>query len=156
MAAKSKKAREPHRLAVNEMIRDCLATRVRLLDRKLTRIYDAALRAQGLTAAQLNLLVAIQALKPARSREVAALLSMEISTLSRNASLMEERGWIKVDRVTSGNGRVLSLTSTGASKLREAKPAWRKAQREATTTLGAEDAAVLKRLVDRLWLEQLH
>ena len=43
-----------------EIARDCMASRVRRLERRLTRIYDDALRALGLTGSQLALLVATQ------------------------------------------------------------------------------------------------
>ena len=43
-----------------EIARDCLASRARRLERMLTRIYDGALRGQGVTGAQLGMLVAIE------------------------------------------------------------------------------------------------
>lgn len=137
------------------MVRDCLAVRLRLLNRTVTRIYDAALRPHELTPPQLHLLSAIQSLEPARSGEVADLLSLEISTLSRNAHLMEQRGWITVKRADRGNARILALTKTGERKLTEATPAWRRAQKEARGLLGDDGADLIKGLVDGLWAERL-
>jgi DNA-binding MarR family transcriptional regulator len=137
------------------MTRNCLSVRVRLLDRTMTRIYEAALRPHGLTAPQLHLLSAIQSLEPARSGEVADLLSLEISTLSRNAQLMEQQGWITVKRAERGNSRILNLTRAGERKLADATPAWRRAQREARGLLGDEGASLIKELVDGLWAERL-
>jgi DNA-binding MarR family transcriptional regulator len=122
------------------------------LSRTVTRIYDKSLRPHGLTASQLNLLALIPPDAPARSEEVAGLLSMEISTLSRNAHLMERRGWITVTRAERGNGRMLQLTNSGKRKLTEAIPAWREAQEEATSLLGAEGTRDIKGLVDDLVL----
>ena len=106
------------------MAEDCLAVRVRLLSRRLSRIYDGALRPLGLTVAQLNVLSVIEVIESAPAGRVADLLAMEISTLSRNARIMESEGWITIERAERGNGRILRLTSAGLQKLRDAKPAW--------------------------------
>jgi DNA-binding MarR family transcriptional regulator len=134
---------------------DCLAVRIRLLNRTITRVYDATLRECGLTIAQLNLLATIGNLQPATSHDVAEMLSMEISTLSRNARLMESSGWIEVLAAQRGNGRILQLTGAGAAKLEEALPAWHEAQAQTRALLGEDSAAYLAKLVDALWREQL-
>lgn len=137
------------------MAEECLAVRVRLLSRRLSRIYDAALRPLGLTVAQLNLLSVIEVVGSAPAGRVAELLAMEISTLSRNAHLMESAGWITVDPANSGNGRILALTQAGAEKLRESKPAWEEAQTQARNLLGPEGSHDLKRIGDAAWDAEL-
>lgn len=150
---RDRQSRRP--IVLNEIGKDCLGVRVRLLNRTLSRIYDAALRPHGLTAAQLNLLAAIENLEPARAGALADLLSMEISTLSRNAHLMERQGWVTIERTERGNGRLLRLTKTGARKLEEATPAWRQAQKEARNLLGNDGANLIRDLVDGIWAEQI-
>src|SRR6478752_4550427 len=115
----------------SEIGRDCLAVRLRLLNRAVTRIYDDALRPHRLTIAQLNLLTSIANQQPAAAGDVAQLLSMEISTLSRNARLLRDEGLIQIEHAEHGNGRILSLTDAGAEKLAELRPAWRTAQQQA-------------------------
>jgi len=152
MLAMSPAAKQPNaELLQTEMARQCLATRVRLLSRTITRIYDAALRPFGLTISQLGMLSAVSILQPAAAGDVANYMSMDISTLSRNAHLMAGEGWITVEPSEHGNGRVLRLTGDGARKLSEATPAWSLAQAEAKELLGAEDAGAITRLVDRMW-----
>jgi DNA-binding MarR family transcriptional regulator len=138
-----------------QMAEECLAVRVRLLSRRLSRIYDGALRPLGLTVAQLNVLSVIEVIESAPAGRVADLLAMEISTLSRNARIMEGEGWIAIDRAERGNGRILRLTSAGLQKLREAKPAWDAAQLQARELLGDDGAVELKRLADGVWDDQL-
>jgi DNA-binding MarR family transcriptional regulator len=140
---------------VNEIASECLGVRVRLLNRTITRIYDASLRPHGLTATQLNLLASIQNLEPAQAGEIARLLSMEISTLSRNAHLMERAGWLTIEPAEHGNGRLLRLTKEGASKIDEAIPAWRQAQEETKALLGNKGASLIRELVDGIWAERL-
>jgi DNA-binding MarR family transcriptional regulator len=141
-------------MPLNEIATNCLGVRVRLLNRTMTRIYDAALRPHGLTAAQLNLLAAIQNLEPVRAGEIADLLSMEISTLSRNAHLMQREGWLTIEPAERGNTRLLRLTKEGARKLDEATPAWWQAQEEARSLLGKDGARLVRDLVDGIWAER--
>jgi DNA-binding MarR family transcriptional regulator len=137
------------------MAEECLAVRVRLLSRRLSRIYDGALRPLGITVAQLNLLSVIEVVGSAPAGRVAELLGMEISTLSRNARIMEGEGWIVIDVAERGNGRVLTLAAAGGEKLRESKPAWERAQTQARALLGPEGARDLKRIGDATWDTEL-
>jgi DNA-binding MarR family transcriptional regulator len=138
------------------MAEECLAVRVRLLSRRLTRIYDGALRPLGVTVPQVNLLSVLEIIESAPAGRVADLLAMEISTLSRNARIMESEGWITIERAERGNGRILRITSAGLKKLRDAKPAWDAAQLQARELLGDKGALELKRLGDGVWDEQLN
>jgi DNA-binding MarR family transcriptional regulator len=146
-----------------EVAEECLAVRVRLLSRRLSRIYDGALRPLGLTVGQLTVLSVLDVSDCAPAGRVADLLAMDISTLSRNARIMESEGWITIERAERGNGRILHLTSAGRQKLRKAKPAWDRAQMEARELLGDEGARELNRLGGRelnrlgdgVWDEQL-
>jgi DNA-binding MarR family transcriptional regulator len=131
-----------------EIGRDCLAVRVRLLNRAITRVYDDALRPHGLTIAQLNLLISIAARQPVPAGEIAQILSMEISTLSRNARLLRQDGLIEIGRAKHGNGRILSLTDAGAQMIAKLRPAWRTAQRDAQELLGDDASEAIKRVVD--------
>ncbi len=88
------KAKQLHRIA-RDIGGQYLARRARLLSRKLTRIYDDALRPVGLTASQLTILVAIAANPGTRAAELHLRLELEQSSFSRNAALMERRGWIE-------------------------------------------------------------
>jgi DNA-binding MarR family transcriptional regulator len=65
---------------------------------------------------------------------------MKISTLSRNAPLMQRQGWVTIEPTRRGNSRLLRLTKQGARKLDEATPAWRQAQQDARSLLGKDGA----------------
>jgi DNA-binding MarR family transcriptional regulator len=139
--------------AAAEIGRDCLAVRVRLLSRTITRIYDSALRPHGVTIAQVNLLASIANFQPVPSGKLADALSMEISTLSRNVALMEREGWVGVLKADRGNGRFLRLTEAGTAKLDELKPAWSAAQKEAAALLGPDATRSIMKLVDDVLAE---
>ncbi len=144
MATQSKELRGIAR----DIGRQCLARRARLLSRKLTRIYDDALRPVGLTTSQLNILVAIAANPGARAAELHQRLELEQSSFSRNAALMEQRGWIEKRPTQGDRGQELLLTKEGSALLADALPCWRSAQREAKRVLGS-DAQTFADLVDQ-------
>ena len=134
-----------------EIARDCLAVRVRLLNRTLTRVYDNALRPLGLTVSQLNILSTVANLQPIAAGRVSELLSMEISTLSRNMRILQAAGLLDVTPAERGNGKVLRLTEAGDAKLVQAKPAWDAAQTQARELLGTDAADTMRRVVDEFW-----
>lgn len=113
------------------MRRDCIAMRVRQINRRVTRLYDAALRPHGITTAQLNVLVALALMGETRAVDVAATLALEKSTLSRNLARMIERGWISASTDARGSGQQLRILAPGRDLVERAIPAWQAAQRQA-------------------------
>ena len=77
-----------------EIARDCVAVRLRLLNRVITNLYDDALRPLGLKVTQMNLLVVAARLGVAEPSQVCRILQMDLSTLSRNLERLRARGWI--------------------------------------------------------------
>jgi len=121
---------DTRRLAM-EMRRECVAMRVRLLNRRISRLYDAALRPYGVTTAQLNIMTALALTGGARATDIADTLAIEKSTLSRNLARMVERGWISAVDEARGTGKELQLLAAGRKLFERAIPAWRAAQRQA-------------------------
>jgi len=119
-----------------EIAEGCLASRARHLDRLLTRIYDQALRGQGITGAQLGMLVAIQLAGPTTAAWVGRRLELEKSTVSRSLARLVAAGLVETD----GGLRV---TARGAAMVRACHPLWKKAQREAARALGAPELRLL-------------
>jgi DNA-binding MarR family transcriptional regulator len=118
------------------VIRGCIATRLRMASRVITRVYDGALRPLGLTVTQMSMLAVAEDRGLIRQSEVGAELQLDDSTLSRNLELMRENRWL--EKVSADDARVHSyrLTQAGRALLDKAIPAWRKAQREAKRLLG--------------------
>src|SRR3954469_25075445 len=83
------------RLPAAELIAgECLAVRVRTLNRAVTALYDEALRPHGLRVGQLNLLVAVARAGTARPGDLCRILRMDKSTLSRDVEVMRRNGWV--------------------------------------------------------------
>jgi len=133
-----------------EMARGCLAARLRLLNRAVSKVYDDALRPHGLRVSQLNILVAVAAEGPLRSVDVAGLLQLDKSTLSRDLERMFDRDWV---RALAGTGRSqpLEVTDAGRELVVAVAPAWRAAQREARKLLTPALADGMATVVDAMW-----
>ncbi len=125
---------------------ECLAVRVRMLNRTITGIYDDALRPHGLTAGQLNILVVIARRGPISPGEVARRLNMEKSTVSRNIERMRKNGWLTVMAAESGHKQQLTLTRQGKTLLERLVPAWDEAQTRARAVLGRRGAESIHRV----------
>ncbi|HEU0073071.1 MAG TPA: hypothetical protein VFS30_03600, partial [Dehalococcoidia bacterium] len=72
---------------------------------------------------------------PARLGELAGMLGLERTTLTRIAGLLDERGWIADGHTDDGRERLLCVTDTGRSVLGAALPAWQEAQQAASQRL---------------------
>src|SRR5713101_10188441 len=81
---------------IDTIAHNCIAVRLRLLNRVVTNLYDDALRPLGLKVSQLNILVVAAKLGLARPAKVCDILQLDTSTLSRNVERMRTKDWLEV------------------------------------------------------------
>jgi len=120
--------------AAFEILSQCVAGRTHKLARTIDRIYNEELRTVGLRNTQLTTLAVLAYMSDATVSDLAAVLVMEKSTLSRNLKIMQKQGWVAAGTST-GRRRGLVLTPAGKTKLRAARTAWRRAQARARDLL---------------------
>ena len=95
----------------------------------MTRLYEARLRPHGLRATQFSVLAALSQKGPTPIHDLADLLGLDRTTLTRSASLLERNGWVATKpSQLDAREHVLSLTSAGRDKLEAAFPSWKEAQ----------------------------
>src|ERR687884_1095729 len=138
--------------SIDTISRTCIAVRLRLLNRVVTNLYDAALRPLGLKVSQMNVLVVAARLGVARPAQVSELLHLDISTLSRNVDRMMAKGWLEAVPEEDARTQPFRLTDQGRKLLERAIPAWEKAQERAAELLGEPGVAVLDEAAKRLGL----
>ena len=114
----------------------CACFNTRKAARAVTRFYDDMLEPSGLKATQLTMLGAISISGPARMSDLADMLALDKTTLTRNLKLMEAGGLIAMAQGADRRARIVSLTRAGADALERALPLWREAQRRAVEHLG--------------------
>src|SRR5262245_55679492 len=135
---------------VDTIAGQCLAVRLRLLNRVVTNFYDDALRPLGLRASQLNILTVTGKLGLARPARVCEILQLDTSTLSRNVERMRAQGWLEGVPEEDARAQPFRLTAQGRRMIEKAFPAWQEGQRQAAELLGREGTALLDRAAQKL------
>src|SRR6516162_3119735 len=135
---------------IDTIARDCIAVRLRCLNRVVSNIYDDALRPLGLKVSQLNILIATAKLGLARPARVCEILQLDTSTLSRNVERMRAQGWLEVVPEEDARAQPFRLTAQGTRMIEKAFPAWQEGQRRAAELLGKNGTALLERAAQRL------
>jgi DNA-binding MarR family transcriptional regulator len=138
----------PGRLA--QVASDCIAVRVRLINRVVTAIYDQALRPHGLRVSQGNILVAVGRVGEARPTDVCRVLRLEKSTLSRDVEIMKAKGWLESDPPLGGRNQILRVTTAGIELLDRCRPAWESAQARARQLIGDPGIDALRQIAAKL------
>src|SRR5580704_6391066 len=99
--------------AIDAIARNCIAVRVRQLNRVITNLYDDALRPLRLKISQLNVLVAAAKLGLAQPTKLCEILQMDASTVSRNVDRMRAKGWLEIVSGEDGRTQPFRLTPRG-------------------------------------------
>lgn len=136
--------------SVDDVVNECLALRSRMAARSVTRRFDEALRPLKLRVTQFTLLVAIEKSEQVSMSALADWLAMERTTLIRNIELLEKEGLVQLGPEGYRRIRSVDLTAKGRQVLEEALPVWQSVQEQLVGAVGGEDAAVLRRLLERL------
>jgi len=105
----------------------CLAARKRA--RAITRLYEERLRPHGLRATQYSILAVLALKGTTPLGELADLLGLERTSLTRSAGVMERNGWIASSESDDARERPLHITEAGLDKLLVAFPDWEEAQK---------------------------
>src|SRR5438105_7001632 len=142
-------AERMHRM-IDKIAGECVAVRLRMLNRIITNIYDNALRPLDLKVSQMNILVAAAKMGTVRPLEVCEYLQLDVSTLSRNVDRMKARGWLEVVPDEDGRAQPFRLTPQGRKLLEKAVPAWREAQQQVKKILGDGFLEQLNQAVKRV------
>jgi MarR family transcriptional regulator, organic hydroperoxide resistance regulator len=117
----------------------CLCAVVRKAGRVLTNRYDHHLKPGGLKVTQFSMLANIGRNPGITVSELADLLLMDQTTVSRNLQVLEKSGYVHLEsEATDQRIRRIRVSDIGVSKVEEARPLWEKAQQEMERILGGE------------------
>jgi DNA-binding MarR family transcriptional regulator len=120
----------------------CACQKVRLAARAVTRAYDQTLRAVGLRSTQFTVLVAASVADGIPLNQLATILGLERTSLTRSLAGIEKEGLIRVGSV-DGRTRQVVLTQRGKDRLDLALPLWNKAQQNLKKKLGEQGWAMV-------------
>lgn len=105
--------------------------------RAVTRGYDRALRSTGLRITQFTILVAASVAGGVALGQLAEMLGLERTTLTRNLALLEREGLVKIGNL-DGRTRNVLIAPSGKARLNAALPLWNRAQERLQQKLGRE------------------
>jgi DNA-binding MarR family transcriptional regulator len=111
---------------------------LRKASRVITQHFDEILKPSGLHVTQFTLLAAVAIVKSATINELAEILVMDRTTLTRNLKPLERESWLKSEPGQDQRTRVISLTANGEAVLAKALPLWKQAQSSVEEMLGQQ------------------
>jgi DNA-binding MarR family transcriptional regulator len=110
----------------------------RRTSRALTQLYEEAMRPLGLRATQFTILLVLSRTGEASQGQLAGLLAMDSTTLTRTLGIMSRHGWIAERPGRDRRERLLHLSSGGEAQLRRALPVWERVQSRLRNQLGEQ------------------
>lgn len=125
----------------------CHCFNLRKASRAMTQFYDHALGKSGLRSTQFNLLVTMASVSARTLTEMAAVLVMDRTTLTRNLKPLEKLGLIHAVTARDKRSRAYGLTQEGKDMVQKVLPVWEHTQNRIRDGFGAEN---LKRLMHEL------
>ena len=128
---------------------ECYCLGLRRAENRAVRFYDSRMSAAGITSQQYTLLAVLSGSGGRSITELAGLLDLDRTTVSRNVKVLEERGIV---RLLHGRGRIkrCGLTPEGERVFGKARAVWEEAQRSFESALGEERCRELLALLEEV------
>jgi len=125
--------------------RYCVANNLHRTTRAVTRIYSEEMRPCGIKRSQFAILAHLEHLGVAQLTELANLMIMDRTTLSRNLKPLEKQGLVYINKSpTDARARELSLSKAGKAKFTEALKLWERAQKRVLSVYGEDNWSLLE------------
>ncbi len=115
---------------------NCTCLSLRKAARAVTQMYDEALRPSRLRATQLSLLFSVEHAGPRGITELAKMLVMDRTTLTRNLKPLLDQKLLEVIHGPDRRQRPIAITPKGRDALAGALPLWQEVQVRLADGLG--------------------
>jgi DNA-binding MarR family transcriptional regulator len=114
----------------------CTCSELRRAARAVTLLYDNAFRSSGLLSTQLGVLHVIYKSDTIRISHLARELGMDRTTLTRNLSVLQRQGFIKISSGKDNRTRIVTITNKGRTTIAKAIPLWNNVQNKVKEQMG--------------------
>jgi DNA-binding MarR family transcriptional regulator len=121
----------------------CACANLRRAARAVSRLYNQALRPAGIEITQFTLLMALSLTGETSQGELAELLALDSTTLTRTLNSIRKKRWVHIRPGKDRRQRLVSLTSTGNEKLQQSMSHWTRAQTDLQKAVGDDTFARL-------------
>ncbi len=128
----------------------CTCAMLRRTSRRVTQLYDQALRQVGLRLTQYSVLANASRREGLSITELAERMDMDRSTLTRNLRPLVRSEWIRIEPGSDSRQRAVVLTPAGRAKFEEALPLWKKTEKVLRASVGKERVESLRELLDQV------
>lgn len=123
----------------------CVSNNLHQTARAATRIYGEELRKTGIQRSQFSILAYLSHLGSARVSDLADMMFLERTTMTRNLNPLQKSGLIIISQdPDDARARRVMLTESGVVKFREALPCWKRAQKRIVDEFGEGNWQVLE------------
>ncbi len=126
----------------------CSAKKLRQLSRRASQHFDLIVARAGLKTTQYSLLSQIMALGPIRPGDLARVMEMDASTLTRNLQPLVLQEWVSIGPGEDGRSRLVAITALGREKRALSQREWKRAQTAFNERLGRELVGRLHAVID--------
>ena len=114
----------------------CTCGELRKAARAITLLYDNAFKSSGLLSTQLGVLDAICNAESIKISDLAEKQGMDRTTLTRNLSVLEREGYIRISTGNDHRTRIVVITNKGRNAVARAIPLWNDVQRTVKQQMG--------------------
>lgn len=108
----------------------CACFRLRAAARKVSKMYEDALRPVGLRVTQFTMLAMISGTKPDSITALAEDIGMDRTALNRALNIIRKNGWVSITGGDNQLEKKIRITKKGTKKLESAIPRWEAVQNE--------------------------
>jgi len=116
----------------------CACFNLRRATRAVTQIYDDAVRPLGIRATQFGLLMAVEMMEPVSVGDLARVIDMDRTTLTRNLKLLEKGGLVQIKPGKDRRVRECLVTPEGARLIQRGRPLWAGVQSRIVQEFGTD------------------
>jgi DNA-binding MarR family transcriptional regulator len=114
----------------------CTCGKLREAARAVTLLYDNAFKSSGLLSTQWGALHVIHDSTSITISKLAARLGMDRTTLTRNLSVLERQGLVRISSGSDQRTRIVTITSKGQNYIAKAIPLWNEIQNKVREQMG--------------------
>lgn len=132
------------------MATKCYCSAIRKAERRVTSVYDEALKPVGVNIAQFGLMRTIDREAPVSLSKIGRLAELDRSTVGRNVKVLERMGLVKTLHGEDHREAAVVLTPRGRSVLADGAKLWDEAQAMIERRLGGVAAKHLRTLLQTL------
>lgn len=131
-------------------ISPCYCVNLRRAANRITEQYNEALAPVGITVTQYSILAFLYGMSGCSVSQLAQKLHLEKSTLVRNLQPLFEKNYIEDLSTEKSRSKELQITVLGNQLLFQAKPLWKKSQKNLQQKMGGKNIDLLMELIQQL------